>query len=177
MLTDLKIFRNRKKTRNILLTTAGICIAMALICVYGLGVFDNIFKAKVTVVSGALFLLLFFLMIKSLLNLKDKSAFIELTPDYAKGKTAPLPKSIGEIYWKDVTAIDMAKIGGDTLVIVFLNNPEFYRSKLSKMFFDMAYDKELQELQVSYSASEIDMRITELYDLFISYWEAYKKSV
>ncbi|UZJ64495.1 hypothetical protein OKW96_19340 [Sphingobacterium sp. KU25419] len=52
-----------------------------------------------------------------------------------------------------------------------MKNAEFYKNRLSKMYWNMAYDKQSQELQVTYSASEIDMTIDELLDLFLSYWK------
>ncbi|MEJ5053839.1 STM3941 family protein [Sphingobacterium sp. MYb382] len=171
MLADLNIYRNKKKTRNLLLMSAGVCVILGLTFIYGLGVFDAIFKAKVAAVSGILCLFMLILLFKSVADLNDKSPIIALTKETGNGKTAPLPKALGEFFWKDVQAIDKAKIGGDTLVVVNLINAEYYKTKLSKMFFNMAYDKNTNELHVSYSASEIDMTIDELYKTFVSYWK------
>ncbi|MEJ5091584.1 hypothetical protein GEO21_16205 [Sphingobacterium faecium] len=171
MNNEIKIYRNSAKTRNLLLSSGAICIVLAVVFMYGLGLFDDVFKAKVAVGTGAVLLIMLILVIKSLINLKDKSAIFELNENSATGKTAPLPRAIGAVAWKDVTAIEKHKIGGDTLVVVYLKNAEFYKNRLSKMYWNMAYDKQSQELQVTYSASEIDMTIDELLDLFLSYWK------
>jgi hypothetical protein len=150
---------------------------LAIVFIYGLGFFDDIFKAKVAVASGAVFLIMLILVIKSLINLQDKSAIFELNENTLSGKTSPLSKAIGTINWKDITGIEIQKVGGDTLVVVYLNNAEYYQSKLSKMFWNLALDKQSQELQIMYSVSEIDMKIDELYDLFVSYLDQQKKQV
>lgn len=103
--------------------------------------------------------------------MNDKSAIFELNENTVSGKTSPLSRGIGAINWKDVTGLEVQKVGGDTLVVVYLTNVAYYQTKLSKMFWNMAFDKQSQELQIMYSASEIDMSINELYDLFVSYWK------
>lgn len=168
---EKKIYRNAVKTRNLLLSSSAICIVLAVIFSYGLGLFDDIFKAKVAVGSGAILIIMLFLVIKSLINLKDKSAIFEFNNNNVNGKTAALSRAIGAVAWKDVIAIDMQKVGGDTLVIVYLKNAEFYKPRLSKMLWNMAYENQTQELQIMYSASEIDMTIDQLYELFVSYWK------
>lgn len=171
MSKEIKIFRDTAKSRKLLIGSSAICLVLGTVFMYGLGTFDDIFKAKVAVASGAVFLIMLILVIKSILNMNDKSAIFELNENTASGKTSPLSRAIGTINWKDVTALDVQKVGGDTLVVVYLSNVEYYQSKLSKMFWNMAFDKQSQELQIMYSASEIDMKIDELYDLFVSYWK------
>jgi hypothetical protein len=171
MSKEIKIYRNTIKTRNLLLSSAAICILLAAVFIYGLGLFDHIFKAKVAVGSGAVLLIMLILVIKSLINMNDKSAMFEFNENTISGKSAPLSKAIGPIAWKDVTAIEKHKVGGDTLVVVYLKNAESYKTRLSKMYWNMAFDEQSQELQIMYSASEIDMTIDELLDLFLSYWK------
>lgn len=171
MSKEIKIFRDITKSRKLLISSGAICLVLGVIFIYGLGTFDDIFKAKVAVASGAIFLIMLIFVIKSIINMNDKSAIFELNENTASGKTSPLSRAIGTINWKDVTALDIQKVGGDTLVVVYLSNVEYYQSKLSKMFWNMAFDKQSQELQIMYSTSEIDMKIDELYDLFVSYWK------
>lgn len=171
MSKEIKIFRDITKSRKLLISSGAICLVLGVVFIYGLGTFDDIFKAKVAVASGAIFLIMLIFVIKSIINMNDKSAIFELNENTVSGKTSPLSRAIGRINWKDVTGLEVQKVGGDTLVVVYLSNVEYYQSKLSKMFWNMAFDKQSQELQIMYSTSEIDMKIDELYDLFVSYWK------
>lgn len=171
MLADLKINKNKKKALQSLLISAGICLLLGITFIYGLGIFDTIFKVKVAVVSGILFVFILILLLKALWSLNDKSPVYELTKETGMGKTTPLSKALGTFYWKDVKGMQLNKVGGDTLLTIDLGNAEYYQTKLSKMFFKMAYDPSTEELQLSYSASEIDMSIQELQDVFQTYWK------
>lgn len=171
MLADLKIYKNKKKAQKTILIAAAVCLVLGITFVYGMGIFDAIFKVKVAVVSGILFVFILFLLLKSLWSLNDKSPVYELTTETGMGKTTPLSKALGMFYWKDVKAMYLGKVGGDTLLTIQLGNTDYYKTKLSKMFFNMAYDQQAGELELSYSASEIDMHIDELHELFLSYWK------
>lgn len=93
MSKEIKIFRNTAKTRNLLLSSGAVSLVLGIVFIYGLGLFDDIFKAKVAVASGAVFLIMLILVIKSLINLKDKSAIFELNENTASGKTSLFIKS------------------------------------------------------------------------------------
>lgn len=177
MSKEIKIFRNAVKTRNLLITSGLTCLVLGITFMYGLGLFDDIFKIKVTIGSGAVLIIMLILLIKNVMNLTDKSAIFELNENSLNGKTSPLSRAIGNINWEDITEIKIQKVGGDTLVVLGVRNADYYQSKLSKMLWNLAYDKQSQELQIMYSASEIEMKIDQLYDLFLSYWQGKKNQL
>lgn len=111
------------------------------------------------------------LLLKTLLSLKDKSPLIELNNQNFYGKTTPLSKSFGIVNWEDFADIQLQKSGGDTLVVVTLNNPEKYEGRLSKMLWNMAYNNTTNQLMLMYSSSEIDIDHNALFDLFSNFWK------
>lgn len=169
---EIRLYRNPKKTRKLLTATGLSCGVLLAIFLYSLGLFDGELKIKPVVGSGVLLLILGILFIRSVLSLKDKSPQIIVSIACFSGRTAPLTKAFGEGYWKDVTTIYLEKIGGDTVVVVCLQNNEIYRKRLSKMFLQMAEHD--GQLRIMYSAAEIDLAPQDLYTLFERYWHGYK---
>jgi hypothetical protein len=167
----IKLYRNSKKTKKLLLTSLGVCIILLVVILYSAGIFDGVLKIKPLVFSGAAFLIMLILLLKSVMGLKDKSPLIELNKQTFYGKTTPISKSFGIVNWEDVADIQSQKTGGDTLVIVTINNPEKYEGRLSKMLWNMAYSKETNQLTLMYSASEIDIDSNELFNLFNKSWK------
>lgn len=167
----IQLYRNSKKTKNLLFTSLGVCIILLLVIIYSAGIFDGELKIKSLIFSGAAFLIMFILLLKSVLGLKDKSPLIELNKQNFYGKTTPMSKSFGIVNWEDVSNIQSEKTGGDTLVVVTINNPEKYEGRLSKMLWNMALNKESNQLTLMYSASEIDIDSNELFNLFIKSWK------
>ncbi|ULT22974.1 hypothetical protein KUH03_27435 [Sphingobacterium sp. E70] len=88
-----------------------------------------------------------------------------------------MAKAFGIGNWEDVTAINLQKVGGDTLVIVTLSNASNYKDRLPSMLWKMAYYEATQELNIMYSASVIGIEPAELYELFMSYWQHSKKRI
>lgn len=86
-----------------------------------------------------------------------------------------MAKAFGAGNWDDVTAINLQKVGGDTLVVVTLGNASNYKDRLSAMLWKMAYDEASQQLNIMYSASVIAIEPSELYELFMTYWQNSKK--
>jgi hypothetical protein len=168
---EVQLYRNSKKTKNLLFSSLGVCIILLLVILYSAGIFDNEFKTKPLVFSSAAFLIMFILLLKTVLSLKDKSPLIELNSQNFYGKTTPMSKSFGVVNWEDVANIESQKTGGDTLVVVTINNPEKYEGRLSKMLWNMAYNKETNQLTLMYSASEIDIDANALFTLFITFWK------
>ncbi|MDH5825593.1 STM3941 family protein [Sphingobacterium faecium] len=168
---ETKIYRNSKKTKKLLLTSIGICIILLIAIIYSAGIFDGELKTKPLVFSSAAFLIMLILLLKTLLSLKDKSPLIELNNQNFYGKTTPLSKSFGIVNWEDVADIQLQKSGGDTLVVVTLNNPEKYEGRLSKMLWNMAYNNTTNQLMLMYSSSEIDIDHNALFDLFSNFWK------
>lgn len=167
----IQLYRNSKKTKNLLFTSLGVCIILLLVIIYSAGIFDGELKIKPLIFSGAAFLIMFILLLKSVLGLKDKSPLIELNKQNFYGKTTPMSKSFGIVNWEDVANIQSEKTGGDTLVVVTINNPEKYEGRLSKMLWNMALNKETNQLTLMYSASEIDVDSNELFNLFTKSWK------
>jgi len=175
MQKEVKLYRNSKKTKKLLFTSLGVCIILLLVILYSAGIFDGELKIKPLVFSGGAFLIMLILLLKSVLSLKDKSPLIELNQRNFYGKTTPMSKSFGIVNWEDVADIQSQKTGGDTLVVVTINNPEKYEGRLSKMLWNMALNKETNQLTLMYSASEIDVDHNELFSLFNTSWQESKK--
>jgi hypothetical protein len=167
----IKLYRNSKKTKKLLLTSLGVCVILLVVILYSVGIFDDVLKIKPLIFSGAAFLIMLILLLKSVMGLKDKSPLIELNKQTFYGKTTPISKSFGIVNWEDVADIQSQKTGGDTLVIVTINNPEKYEGRLSKMLWNMAYSKETNQLTLMSSASEIDIDSNELFNLFNKSWK------
>lgn len=165
------LYRNAEKTKKLFLYVAAVTILLALVLIYSLGVFDGIFKTKPAVISGAILLIMLFLSFKTFAGVRDKAPLIELDGTGFYGKTTPLSKAFGRVEWIDVTDIQLQKTGGDTLVITTVTNTEKYAGRLSKMMWKMAFDDQRSELNLMYSASEIDIDAKQLHDLFLSYWK------
>lgn len=167
----IQLYRNSQKTKKLLFTSLGVCIILLLVILYSAGIFDGELKIKPLVVSAAVFLIMFILLLKSVLGLKDKSPLIELNKQNFYGKTTPMSKSFGVVNWEDVANIQSEKTGGDTLVVVTINNPEKYEGRLSKMLWNMAHNKDTNQLTLMYSASEIDVDSNALFNLFTKSWK------
>ncbi|WP_428232118.1 STM3941 family protein [Flavobacterium sp.] len=168
---EIKLYRNSKKTKKLLFTSLGVCLILLIVIIYSAGIFDNELKIKPLVFSSGAFLVMLILLLKSILSLKDKSPLIELNNENFYGKTTPISKSFGVVNWEDVANIELEKTGGDTLVVVTINNPEKYEGRLSKMFWNMAYNKDAHQLTLMYSASEIDIDSNALFALFNTSWK------
>jgi hypothetical protein len=168
---EIKLYRNLKKTRKLLFTTSGVCIILLLVIFYSAGIFDNELKIKPLVFSAGAFLIIFILLVKNLLSLKDKSPLIEFNTKKFYGKTTPTSKSFGIVNWEDVADIQSQKTGGDILVVVSINNPEKYEGRLSKMLWNIAYSKDTNQLTLMYSSSEIDIDPNALFSLFNKFWK------
>ncbi|MCC9065961.1 STM3941 family protein [Flavobacterium piscisymbiosum] len=167
----IQLYRNSKKTKKLLFTSLGVCVILLLVILYSAGIFDGELKIKPLVFSAGIFLVMFILLLKSLLSLKDKSPLIDLNKQNFYGKTTPMSKSFGVVNWEDVADIQSQKTGGDTLVVVTINNPKKYEGRLSKMLWNMAINKETNQLTLMYSASEIDVDANELFTLFNKFWK------
>ncbi|TCC93110.1 hypothetical protein [Pedobacter hiemivivus] len=175
MKEEIKLFRNTKKTRTLLLSSLGVCMLLGLGILYSVGLFDGELKMKPAIFSAAAFLIMLFLTLKTLLSLKDKSPLIELNGQMFVGKTTPISKAFGQVDWIDVKDIQLQKTGGDTLVVVTVGNTDKYAGRLSKMSWNMVFDKSSEQLQLMYSTSEVDIEPKPLFDLFISFWEGSSK--
>ncbi len=172
---EANLYRNRSKTTKLLSLSGVICIVLLLLFLYCIGIFDGELKVKPAVFSGGILLIMLGLLVNGLLSLRDKSAQISLNKSHFSGKTTPMAKAFGAGNWDDVTAINLQKVGGDTLVVVTLGIASNYKDRLSAMLWKMAYDEASQQLNIMYSASVIAIEPSELYELFMTYWQNSKK--
>ncbi|MXO07190.1 STM3941 family protein [Flavobacterium sp. HBTb2-11-1] len=168
---EIKLYRNFKKTRNLLLYACAVNILLAIMLLYGIGTFDGVFKIKLSIASGAILLIMLLLSFKMLASIKDKSPLIQIDSNGFSGRTTPVAKAFGRIEWQDVTDLQLKKVGGDTLVAIAIDNIAKYDGRVSKFLWKMAYDEQNSKLNIMYSASEIEINADELYKLFLKYWK------
>jgi len=168
---EIKLYRNSKKTRNLLLYASAISILIAIMLLYGIGTFDGVFKIKLSIASGAILLIMLVLIFKILASIKDKSPLIQMDTNGFSGRTTPVAKAFGRIEWQDVTDLQLNKVGGDTLVAVTIDNIAKYDGRVSKFLWKLAFDEQNSKLNLMYSASEVDINAEELYELFLKYWK------
>ncbi|MEN2487330.1 STM3941 family protein [Flavobacterium sp. B11] len=168
---EIKFYRNAKKTRNLLLYAGAISTLLAIMLLYGIGTFDGVFKIKLSIVSGAILLIMLVLTFKVLAGIKDKSPLIQIDSNGFSGRTTPVAKAFGRIEWQDVTDLQLTKVGGDTLVAITIDSIAKYEAHVSKFLWKMAYDEQNSKLNIMYSASEIEINAEELFKLFLRYWK------
>ena len=170
---QIEIYRDSKKSRNLFIKTTALCAVLAAMAVYSFGVFDHVIKIKLAVISSALLLIMLFLLIGSLRQLKDKSPLVKINAKGISGTTTPLSKAFGEIEWSDVVDMELQKVGGDTLVAFVIQNHPKYEKRLSKSFRSMAYQKNTDHYVIMYTASEIEADADTLFDQAHQYWKMY----
>ncbi|MDN3672442.1 STM3941 family protein [Flavobacterium branchiarum] len=175
MKKETKLYRDTRKAKNILLFTGSIAILLAILFLYSTGLLDDELKIKPVVISGSLLLIMFFISLKILVKIIDKTPLIEIDTIGFSGSTTPLSKAFGRIEWSDVTNIKLKNVREDTLVVATLGNAEKFRNHISKIVWEMAHDEQNSELNLMYSVSEIDIDAQELYDLLLSYWKTQEK--
>ena len=168
----MEFYRNRKKSINLLLIYSGILILMLLILLYSSGLFNGEVIAKGIAFSAVFSLILGFVLIKTLISLNDKSPLIVLSPEGITAKVTAVSKAAGLISWKDISDLEINKVGGDTLITLVVNNPGKYtpliRKKLSAMALDNAKDND-GELLIYLTASVLDVDAHELFDSIKTY--------
>lgn len=168
---EINFYRNAKKTRSLLLYASALSFLLAIAFLYGIGVFDGVFKIKLSIAFGAILLIMLVLIFKMLASIKDKSPLIQIDANGFSGRTTPVAKAFGRIEWQDVTDVQLQKVGGDTLVAITIDNVSKYDCRVSKFLWKMAYDEQNSKLNIMYSASEIEINADELYKLFLKYWK------
>lgn len=165
----VEFYRNRKKSINLLLILSGILVVMLLILLYSSGIIsDGIIIAKGVAFSSIGSVILAIIILKTLISLKDKSPLIILSPEGITAKVTAVSKAAGLILWKDISDIQLHKVGGDTLVTLIINNPEPYAANIRKKLSAIALDKG-QDLQIYMTASVLDINAGELFDQVVAY--------
>lgn len=168
---ETRLYRNAKKTRNLLLYAGAVNILLVLVLLYSIGIHDGILKIKPAIFSGAALLLMLFFTFKTVSGTRDKSPLIEIDATGFSGKTTPLSKAFGRIEWSDLRELRLEKTAGDTLVVATVGNTQKYQGRLSKMMWKMAHDERNDELRLMYAASEIEIDAAELLELLDGYWK------
>ena len=165
----VEFYRNRKKSINLLLILSGILVVMLLILLYSSGIIsDGIIIAKGVAFSSICSVILAIIIIKTLISLKDKSPLIILSPEGITAKVTAASKAAGLILWKDISDIQLQKVGGDTLVTLIINNPEPYAANIRKKLSAIALDN-AQDFQIYMTASVLDINAGELFDQVTAY--------
>jgi len=175
----MEFYRNKKKSFNLILIYTGILVIMIAILLYSSGLFTEELFIKGIALSSVFILIIGFLVIKMLLDLKDTSALLILQPEGITSKTTPVSKAAGLIQWKDIIDMDINKMGGDTLITLVVKNPEPYmaiiRKKLSSIATNGANDAD-GNLLIYLSASELDIDAAELFANIQSYQQQITKA-
>jgi hypothetical protein len=170
----MEFYRNRKKSINLLLIYSGILVIMILILLYSLGIMSDRIVAKGIAFSSIFILIFGFTIIKTLISLNDKSPLIVMSPEGITAKVTAVSKAAGLISWKDISDLEINKVGGDTLITLVISNPEQYkaliRKKLSAMALDNAKDND-GNLYVYLTASVLDLNAQELFSKIKAYRE------
>lgn len=168
----MEFYRNRKKTVNIILVCTGILLVLIALFLYGIGIFNHIFSAKIAAVSGIFGLVLAIIVMRTLISLTDKSPLLILSKEGITSKVTAVSKAAGLILWKDIIDVSINKVGGDTLITLTIDKPEHYipiiRKKLSKLAIDGAEDAQ-GNLQVYLTASALDLDAPELFTVITNY--------
>jgi len=162
----MEFYRNRKKSINLILIYAGILILMIAILIYSIGIFTDRVVPKGIAFSSLFGLVMLFVIIKSLLSLKDTSPLLVLNEQGIISKVTAMSKAAGLIFWEDIIAVEINKMGGDTLITLVIDKAEKYtpviRKKLSAIALDGAKDAN-GNLMVYLTASELDLDAQELF--------------
>jgi hypothetical protein len=170
----MEFYRNRKKSINLLFIYTGILILMLLILLYSSGIFTGEIITKGIAFSSVFSLILAFVIIKMLISLNDKSPLIILSQEGITAKVTAVSKAAGLISWKDISDLQINKVGGDTLITLVINNPGQYkpliRKKLSAIALDNAQDNDA-DLLIYLTASVLDINAQELFSKIKTYRE------
>ena len=173
----MEFYRNRKKSVNLILTCAGILVVLILLFLYSIGAFSDMLSVKLAAVSGMFSLVLAVIIIKMLIALTDKSALLILNKDGIISKVTAVSKAAGLIRWDDIINITLNKVGGDTLITLTIDKPEYYipiiRNKLSKLLTDGLEDAH-GNLEVHLTASALDLDSPTLFTVIKNYRDGVK---
>jgi hypothetical protein len=102
----MEFYRNRKKSINLILIYAGILILMIAILIYSIGIFTDRVVPKGIAFSSLFGLVMLFVIIKSLLSLKDTSPLLVLNEQGIISKVTAVSKAAGLVFWEDIIAVE-----------------------------------------------------------------------
>lgn len=168
----MEFYRDRKKSINLILICAGVLVVTVAAFLYSIGLFDGQVGAKLAGVSGVFSIILTIIIIKKLITLSDKSPLVILSNDGIISKTTAVSKAAGLILWQDITAVNLEKVGADTLVTLTVNNAGNYlpliKKKLSGMVTNGLADAD-GNIPVSLTASELTINAQELFNVITDF--------
>lgn len=168
----MEFYRNRRKSFNLILTYTGIVFVMILVFLYSIGIINDEVSPKGIAISSIFILIVGFLVIKMLLAMKDTTPLLILNPEGIISKVTPMSKAAGLILWEDIADMNIKEVGGDTLITLVINRPEYYtpiiRKKISAMVLKGANDDK-GNLLLYLSASELDIEAAVLFDNIITF--------
>jgi hypothetical protein len=151
---------------NLILICIGILVVLVATFLYSIGLFDGQLGAKLAAVSGVFSLILAIIIIKKLFTLRDKSPLVILNNEGIISRTTAVSKAAGLILWKDIMAVNLEKVGADTLVTLTVNNAENYLPLIKKKLSGMVTNGLANTdgiLPISLTASELTADAEELF--------------
>lgn len=168
----IELHRNKKKTINTIAIYTGVLLIMVAILLYSTGIISDVILIKGIVLSAFFILFICFFLFRAIIGLYDKSALITLQPEGITAKVIPVTKAIGLMKWTDIVKVEIKKLTGDTLVVIFLTNTEYYQSIIRKKRLSMVLDDLTNDegyLMINLTASEIDCNAEELMEIINEY--------
>lgn len=168
----MEFYKDRKKSINLILICAGILIVLIATFLYSIGLHDDHISTKLAAVTGVFSLILAVVIIRKILSLRDSSPQIILSKEGIISKTTALSKAAGLILWKDITNVNLEKVGADTLVTLTVNNSDHYlpliKKKLSGMITNGLADAN-GNLPISLTASELNINAEVLFNTITNF--------
>jgi len=168
----MEFYRDQKKSMNLILICIGIFVVLVATFLYSIGLFDGQVGAKLAAVSGVFSLILAIVILKKFFTLRDKSPLVILSNEGIISRTTAVSKAAGLILWKDILAVNLEKVGADTLVTLTVNNAGNYlpliKKKLSGMLTNGLANAD-GILPISLTASELDINAEELFNVITNY--------
>lgn len=168
----MEFYRDRKKSLNLILICSGILIISIATFLYSIGLFDDHVGTKLAAVSGLFSIILAIIIFRKLFTLRDSAPLIILSNEGLISKTTAVSKAAGLIFWKDITDVNLEKVGADTLVTMKVKNADHYlpliKKKLSGMITNGLADAN-GNLPISLTASELTIDAEELFNTITNF--------
>lgn len=157
---------------NLILICSGILLVLSAVFLYSIGLFDDHISTKLAAVTGVFIIILAVIMIKKLVSLRDPSPLIILSDEGIISKTTAVSKAAGLILWKDITDVNLEKMGADTLVTLTVDQPEQYLPSIKKKLSGMVTNGLAGpdgNMSISLTASELNIDAQGLFTSINSY--------
>jgi len=168
----MEFYRDKGKSKKLILLCSGILLLMVVIFLYGLGLFTGTISAKLVAVSGIFGLILTFIIIRKVISLQDTAPLVILNNQGIISKVTGVSKAAGLILWEDIVDITIEKVGADTLVTLSVDQPDNYIARIKKKLSAMMVNGILDEngnLPISLTAAELTVDATELFNAITTF--------